>query len=288
LDGLELEEQANALLAKKVSPVGDCDEAVTHVFIGDPDACAYAASAVAAASDGALAGPSCGDSGEDAVLLRCADFKTPPQRIGRFAAAAHKDSRRNPQGALIVKELLLTAEKDRNKWGQLFRESFGANCDKKGEARKAGKEDTRLVNATVTLDGEPLLPGVKGHALLARLKKDPRPTPDDCSREELTHVLIGDQDACIYEADTLAADSNGSVFGPACGRSGRDVEVILCTKAGVAGQSQGKFDAACHKDSERDIEGTLIVEELLLTSKKPSEWSGLFRESYLANCLDND
>src|SRR5690349_5326061 len=90
------------------------------------------------------------------------------------------------------------------------------------------KEKTQIGNASVVIDGEPIK--ASGQALLARKKQQPRPIPDDCSgaEEELTHLFVGDRAACVAAAARIAGESEGRLFGPGCGRSGRAVQLITC------------------------------------------------------------
>lgn len=149
-------------------------------------------------------------------------------------------------------------------------------------------EQTVVSNAQVFVDGALL--SHLGQALLGRKKILPRPSPDDCSGndEELTHLFVGDRGACVKAANEIAGMSAGTLFGPQCGRSGREVKVIRCLDDKPPEEPITYAAIAVHYLCERDAAETLDANPILLTSKAPSSWEADFRRSYLANCTDDD
>ncbi|WP_321472545.1 hypothetical protein [uncultured Paludibaculum sp.] len=142
---------------------------------------------------------------------------------------------------------------------------------------------TDIVDAKVLKDDEESLKE-RGYALLARKKKEPRPVPDDRSArcEELTHLFVGDKNACQMVAQAIAKSSNGEFFGPQCGRSGRDVKVITCKDGADDALVETYGAIACHCTSER-LNQRLQVKKVLLTNKVYPHWDTEFTCSYLAN-----
>lgn len=142
---------------------------------------------------------------------------------------------------------------------------------------------TKILNAEIVVDGKVL--ANRGHALLARYKLDPRPVPDDASatHEELTHLFVGDEAACLMVANAIEQTSDGEFFGPLCGRSGRNVTVITCANGANQVVVEAYGAIACDCKSKRDGSNVLQVSKVLLTTKVPSSWTDEFWCSYMAN-----
>ena len=93
---------------------------------------------------------------------------------------------------------------------------------------------------------------------------------------------------CINAASETSAASGGTLNGPLCGRSGRNVRVILCPAAGDPKPPIVYQAIACHYSCQRDETGILDANVVLLSSKLSDEWDSDFKRSYVANCTGDD